>query len=185
MQDDKLVDRSRFQFYGGCWHLAQTADRHDVVNPSTGDAFATVEYASKSDVSAAVSAAVLAWPQWKLSPAKTRAHYLAAFAQGLEARKDSLCQLQMLNNGKPLHEALIDVEDAIAAFEYYAELAETLDESQGTVVDLADDAYAGCTYFEAIGPVGLIVPWNFPLVTSAWKIAPRAGRRLLGHDESL
>ena len=78
----------------------------------------------------------------------------------------------MLNNGKPRAEAEIDVGDAVATFDYYATLAEGLDARQGEPVPMPDAAFAGKTRFEPVGPVGMIVPWNFPLVTSAWKIAP-------------
>ena len=76
------------------------------------------------------------------------------------------------NNGKPRAEAEIDVGDAVATFDYYAGLAEGLDARQGEPVAMPDAAFAGKTRFEPVGPVGMIVPWNFPLVTSAWKIAP-------------
>jgi betaine-aldehyde dehydrogenase len=78
----------------------------------------------------------------------------------------------MLNNGKPRPEAEIDVGDAVATFDYYAGLAEGLNARQGEPVPMPDAAFAGKTRFEPVGPVGMIVPWNFPLVTSAWKIAP-------------
>lgn len=172
MHNNEFIHRDRFQFYGGAWQASEKCNRYDVINPSTGERFASVEYASRGDISAAVTTAVSAFAQWKASSGESRAHFLQAFANGLKHRQESLCELQMLNNGKPKHEALVDIEDAIAAFEYYADLAIKLDNQQGADVDLADADYSGRTYFEPIGPVGLIVPWNFPLVTSAWKIAP-------------
>ncbi len=78
----------------------------------------------------------------------------------------------MANNGKPRFEAELDISDAIATFEYYAEQATGLDARQGADVPVPDDGFRARLRQEPIGPVGLIVPWNFPLVTSAWKLAP-------------
>jgi len=87
-------------------------------------------------------------------------------------RRETLVHLQSTNNGKPLFEAGIDVDDVIATFEYYAGLAETLDEQQDKTVELPSDAFAARVRREPCGVVGLIVPWNFPMVTTAWKLAP-------------
>jgi betaine-aldehyde dehydrogenase len=65
-----------------------------------------------------------------------------------------------------------NLSDAVATFDYYAELATQLDERQNSLVALPDAGYTGKTRFEPLGAVGMIVPWNFPLVTNAWEIAP-------------
>jgi betaine-aldehyde dehydrogenase len=90
----------------------------------------------------------------------------------LESRKEYLVRVQMHNNGKPKVEAEIDVGDAIATFDYYASLTEGLDARQDARVDHNGGAHFGLVRHEPVGPIGMIVPWNFPLVTSAWKIAP-------------
>jgi betaine-aldehyde dehydrogenase len=123
-------------------------------------------------VGLAVDAAERAFPGWRGHSGRERGDYLRAFARALTKRRAVLVDLQMRNNGKPRSEADVDVSDAIATFDYYAELARDLDTRQGSPVTLPDAAYAGATRFEPLGPVGMIVPWNFPLVTSAWKIAP-------------
>ncbi|HJR33239.1 MAG TPA: aldehyde dehydrogenase family protein, partial [Pseudomonas sp.] len=74
--------------------------------------------------------------------------------------------------GKPLFEAAIDVDDVIATFEYYAGLAEGLDAKQDSAVALPTDDFSARLRREPCGVVGLIVPWNFPMVTTAWKLAP-------------
>jgi betaine-aldehyde dehydrogenase len=81
-------------------------------------------------------------------------------------------KLQSSNNGKPLFEAAIDVDDVIATFEYYAGLAEGLDARQDSNVELPTDDFSARVRREPCGVVGLIVPWNFPMVTTAWKLAP-------------
>jgi len=76
------------------------------------------------------------------------------------------------SNGKPLFEAGIDVDDVIATFEYYAGVADEMDASQGRPVALPTEDFSARVRREPCGVVGLIVPWNFPMVTTAWKLAP-------------
>ena len=80
--------------------------------------------------------------------------------------------LQSSNNGKPQFEAAIDVDDVIATFDYYAELAEGLDAGQDSNVPLPSEDFSARLRREPCGVVGLIVPWNFPMVTTSWKVAP-------------
>ena len=166
-----LTERAASAFIDGAWRVAG-GPPIKAVDPSTGAAFAQVAAASPADVAAAAEAAARAFSSWRLTRGADRAAYLRVFARGVEARRPELEALQMRNNGKPRGEAEIDVSDAVATFDYYAGLAEDLDARQGTEVPMPDGAFAGKTRFEPVGPVGMIVPWNFPLVTSAWKIAP-------------
>jgi betaine-aldehyde dehydrogenase len=159
-------------FIDGAWHSAGSATHLPVFNPSNGEQIASVTSASAADVDLAVQAACRALPAWSRRPASERAGYLRAFAVELEARRRALIELQMRNSGKPRHEAELDISDAIATFAYYAELADGLDARQGAAVALPDNSYQSFTRVEPLGVVGLIVPWNFPLVTSAWKLAP-------------
>jgi betaine-aldehyde dehydrogenase len=159
-------------FIDGAWHTAHSASQLPVFNPSTGEQIASVACASAADVELAVPAARHAFPAWSQRPARERADYLRAFAAEIEARSPQLIELQMRNSGKPRHEAKLDISDAIATFAYYAELADGLDARQNAAVDLPDSSYQSFTRQEPLGVVGLIVPWNFPLVTSAWKLAP-------------
>lgn len=167
-----LISRPKSLYFGGDWHAARTPARLGIVDPSTGAEFAAIEAGGAEDVADAVGAAVSAFPNWRDLPGAVRATFLRQIAAGLEARRGALVALQMLNNGKPRFEADIDVSDAIATFAYYAGLADDLDAGQGVPVALADPAFDGAMRREPVGPVGLIVPWNFPLVTSAWKLAP-------------
>jgi betaine-aldehyde dehydrogenase len=167
-----LLSRPKSLYFAGAFHAAIAPERLEIVNPSTGESFATIDAGGAEDMPLAVSAATAAFPGWRDTSGAERAKFLRGIAVGLEARRNALVALQMLNNGKPRFEADIDVSDAIATFTYYAGLAEELDADQGASVALADPGYAGATRQEPLGPVGLIVPWNFPLVTSAWKLAP-------------
>lgn len=166
----KLAHRPEPLFIGGRFR-AGGGDALSVTDPSTGRPFTEVATATAADVDAASTAAERTFAAWSRTSGAERAGYLRAFARELKAREDALVALQMQNNGKPRPEAELDVGDAIATFDYYAGLAEDLDARQGTQVGMPD-GFRGRTRFEPVGPVGLIVPWNFPLVTSAWKIAP-------------
>ncbi|MBB1518725.1 aldehyde dehydrogenase family protein [Aquipseudomonas guryensis] len=159
-------------FIDGTWQTASCATRLPVFNPSNGEQIASVACASEADVELAVQAAQRALPAWSQRPASERAAYLRAFAAQIEARGPQLIELQMRNSGKPRHEAELDIADAIATFVYYADLADGLDARQNAAVALPDSSYQAFTRLEPLGVVGLIVPWNFPLVTSAWKLAP-------------
>ena len=163
---------SRLLYIDGQWQAADSGAVLRPIAPATREALPEVACAGVSDVERAVAAAKRAFADWKLTSAAQRAGYLRAFAEQLEARRETLITLQMQASGKPRLEAEIDIGDAIATFAYYAELADQLDARQNAEVALPDAGYRSQTRFEPIGVVGLIVPWNFPLVTSAWKVAP-------------
>jgi betaine-aldehyde dehydrogenase len=172
MIEKPLLERRRSLFIDGEWRTPAAPQPIAVVDPSTGGALARIDGAGAIDVDAAVTAATAAFPRWRQLSGRERGRFLRAFAKGLEPRRDALVRVQMRNSGKPKVEAEIDVGDAVATFDYYADMAEQLDGNQDSAVALPDAGYAGRTRFEPVGPVGMIVPWNFPLVTSAWKIAP-------------
>jgi betaine-aldehyde dehydrogenase len=172
MIEKSLLERERSLFIGGEWRSPTAAQSITAVDPSTGGVLARVDGAGAADVDAAVTAATAAFPRWRRLSGRERGCYLRAFAKALPPRREALVRLQMRNSGKPRGEAETDVSDAIATFDYYADMAEQLDGLQDGAVALPDAGYAGRTRFEPVGPVGMIVPWNFPLVTSAWKIAP-------------
>lgn len=169
--------RDKAVYIRGAWHTGCGDKPLEAVDPSSGKVFADIAPASAKQVSLAGQAAAEAFSEWRSLSGAARAGHLRGFSDGLRARKDELVALQMRNNGKPRSEAMIDVDDAAAAFDYYAALAADLDGRQGggfMLADpgLADPGLAGRTYFEPLGPAALIVPWNFPLVTTAWKLAP-------------
>lgn len=159
-------------YIAGRWAAGEGTDILSVFDPSIAQPFAELRAASTGQVDLAVAAARQALPAWKNGAPGERARYLRGFAEAIDGRRDALAELQMRNNGKPRHEAEVDIDDAVATFAYYADLAEGLIDRQSRQVALAASGFSSHTRLEAIGVVGLIVPWNFPLVTSAWKIAP-------------
>ncbi|MFK8329737.1 aldehyde dehydrogenase family protein [Pseudomonas sp. BJa5] len=158
-------------YIDGRWVEGLGDDCISVFEPARGQPFAELRAASVAQVDQAVAAARLALPAWKNTCPSERASLLRGFAIQLDQRREALLAVQMQNNGKPRHEAEIDLDDAIATFHYYADLAEQLP-GKNRDVPLAAVGFSARTRLEPVGVVGLIVPWNFPLVTSAWKLAP-------------
>jgi betaine-aldehyde dehydrogenase len=159
-------------YIDGAWCRGAGGQRLPVVNPSTEAILAEVDVAGEADVERAVQAAARAFRTWKNTTGAERGACLRKIARGVEARGERLAALQSLNNGKPLAEARIDVGDVVATFDYYAELAEQLDHTAEVEVPLPSAAHRAVIRREPAGVAALIVPWNFPMVTTAWKLAP-------------
>lgn len=160
------------QFIDNRWVASKATRTLDVMNPYREEVIARVTAGDSADVDAAVAAARDAQPGWQALGGEARAQYLDGFAQALTARREALIELSATNNGKPLLEAGIDLDDAIACYRYYAGQARALDARQGERVEVEMEGVEARAYFDPAGVVGLITPWNFPLVTSAWKLAP-------------
>ncbi|WP_170929940.1 MULTISPECIES: aldehyde dehydrogenase family protein [unclassified Pseudomonas] len=143
-----------------------------VINPATEALLTTVNGGDERAVDRAVAAAAEAFKAWSKTTGAERAAILRNIANGVRNGREHLMKLQSSNNGKPLFEAVIDVDDVIATFEYYAGLADSLDAKNDAEVPLPSDDFSARVRREPCGVVGLIVPWNFPMVTTAWKLAP-------------
>ena len=158
-------------FINGEWRHGE-ASPLTVIDPSTATPIARVSTASAADVDAAVDAAGAALRCWRATSLAERGARLKEIADGIDARKDELIALQMRCNGKPRFEAELDVGDSAATFRYYAQCC--IDGTVQTTSDVAlpDAAFKGQVRHEPVGVCALIVPWNFPMVTTAWKLAP-------------
>jgi betaine-aldehyde dehydrogenase len=157
-------------YINGQWSAGREHLR--VINPATEALLTTVNGGDEHAVDQAVAAASEAFKSWSQTSGAERGAILRNIANGVRNGRDHLMSLQSSNNGKPQFEAAIDVDDVIATFEYYAELAEGLDAQQDSNVPLPSDDFSARLRREPCGVVGLIVPWNFPMVTTAWKLAP-------------
>lgn len=144
----------------------------EVINPATEALIATVGTGNAETVDLAVQSAAGALASWSNSSGALRASVLRRIAEGIQQNRQQLITLQSRNNGKPLAEAGLDVDDVIATFDYYAQLAEGLDAAQDRSVELPSSDFSARLRREPCGVVALIVPWNFPMVTTAWKLAP-------------
>lgn len=160
------------QFIDNQWVRSRGNHYLPVMNPYHEEMIAEVTGGAPEDVEVAVSAARRALPAWRSLDGATRAGYLEGFADGLTRRKETLIRLSSTNNGKVLSEAAIDLDDAIACYRYYADQARRLEARQGAPITTDMTGIEARCYQDPVGVVGLITPWNFPLVTSAWKLAP-------------
>ena len=163
----------RNQLYiDGRWQDPVEPGRIPVFDPYRGTVYHEVAAGGPADVEKAVAAAKTAFPAWRDAGGRERARYLAAIAEKLQDRTEELACLSSRNNGKPLGEARIDMADAAASFAYYAEQAIALQDRQDADVALPDHGFHARLRQEPAGVASLIVPWNFPLVTTSWKVAP-------------
>ena len=147
--------------------------RIDVVNPATGAVISSISDATKSDVDAAVDAARQAFEHesWRDMKPAQRASLLSKYADIIEAHADELAMLEVIDGGKPLMLAKpVDVMATVGAFRYYAGWADKI-HGQTHNTNMPGDNHV-FTLKEALGVAALIVPWNYPLVMAAMKLAP-------------
>jgi aldehyde dehydrogenase (NAD+) len=144
----------------------------ETINPATGEILANVAEADAADVDLAVKAARKAFHSqapWRRMSASERGKMLNRLADLIEKNIEELATLESLDNGKPRHVALAaDLQLVIACYRYYAGWA---DKVQGKTIPVNGD-YFCYTRHEPVGVVGQIIPWNFPLLMQAWKLAP-------------
>jgi acyl-CoA reductase-like NAD-dependent aldehyde dehydrogenase len=138
-----------------------------VVEPATEQVMAEVPRAGVEETDAAVAAAKAAFPAWRAISPASRARHLRALADAVEARAEELATLEARNVGKPIGDARAEIEMVIECFRYYAGAPERL---LGRTIPVAGGV--DMTFREPLGVVGLITPWNFPLVIASWKVAP-------------
>ncbi len=145
------------QFIGG--RFTKAASLFDVFNPATGERIARVSQGSAADIDAAVAAARKAQGKWAALPGQERAKYLYALARHVQKRERFLAVLELIDNGKPIRESRdIDVPLVARHFYHHAGWA-----------SLIESEFPGT---KPVGVCGQIIPWNFPLLMLAWKIAP-------------
>jgi betaine-aldehyde dehydrogenase len=159
-------------YIDGRWQPAAEGATLPAINPATEEVIAHVAAGGPEDVDRAVAAAKRAFDGWRRTSGAERAGFLRAIAKEVRARRDALIRLSSLNNGKPLAEAAVDMDDVAAAFDYYADLALDLDRRQDSPVAVPDSGFRASMRLEPAGVAALTVHWNFPLVTTAWKVAP-------------
>ncbi len=161
-------------FINGEWHLPLKGGRFPVVNPATEEIIADAPAGTAEDINTAVRAARVAFDHglWPKLSGRERAGYLRAMAARIEERTQDLARLEVLDNGKPLPEAVWDIEDTAGCFRFYADLAEELDANPEEVIPLGDDRFSSRVVREPVGVAGAIIPWNYPLLMAAWKVAP-------------
>jgi len=155
----------------GEWLEPESGRHYDDINPSTGEVVAAVAEASAGDVDRAVKAARAAFQEgaWSRLHASERGRLLYRLARLVEEHSQELAEIDAVDAGKPVTSSLrVDLPAAVDCFEYYAGWA---DKIHGETVPVKGGAF---TYLlrQPVGVVGQIIPWNFPLMMAAWKLAP-------------
>lgn len=157
-------------FINGEWRTSNNKDIHEVLNPATGEVIATAPRATVEETKEAIQVARDTFESgvWSDLTAQERAKYLYKIADKIDERFEELVELEVMNNGKRKAEAEFDVGDAATCFRYYAGL---ITAPSGETYSVPEPVQA-MVVREPVGVAGLIVPWNFPLLMSVWKIAP-------------
>jgi phenylacetaldehyde dehydrogenase len=161
----------------GEWHDSATGETIEVLNPADGSVLCRVPNANETDIDRAVQAARRAFDDsaWSRMKPTDRERLLLRAADAIEASAREFAEIEALDNGKSAAVAeALDVTMAAQCFRYMAGWATKI---EGSTVDAAipyspSNAYFGYTRKEAVGVVGAIIPWNFPLLMAAWKLAP-------------
>jgi acyl-CoA reductase-like NAD-dependent aldehyde dehydrogenase len=168
-----LREQPKKLFIGGRWVEAASGRTFDTLNPATGEVLARVAEGGAEDIDRAVAAARRTFESgvWKDLPPAERARALWRVGDLIEERAQELAELESLDNGMPITDALVwFVPLAAATFRYYAGWVTKLD---GATQQISlPGKYLSYTLRQPVGVVGQIIPWNFPIVMAAWKLAP-------------
>ena len=156
-------------FIGGEFVDALDGATIDVINPFDGSIITRVAEAKAADVDRAVAAATRALPAWRSMPAMQRGRLLGKLADAIEAHADELAELEAIDTGHPIRDTKgLDVPRTAVTFRYFAGMA---DKHQGSVVPV-EAGFLNYVQRDPVGVVGQIVPWNFPLMFTSWKLGP-------------
>jgi betaine-aldehyde dehydrogenase len=155
-------------FINGQWAESSSGKTFPVYDPSTEAVIAEVPDCNAKDVDRAVAAAKDAFDGWSQTTAQERGRVLFRLAERIRKEAEPLAQLESRNGGKPIVEAEFDIADVATCFEYYGGLATKI---TGHVNPVPDNALS-LSLKEPVGVAGQIIPWNYPLLMAAWKLAP-------------
>ena len=168
MEKAKLQERYQL-FIGGQWKDASDHETFKTICPADGSTLAECAQATQEDVDEAVKAAWEAFKTWKHTTVAERAAILNKIAAIIDENKEHLAMVESMDNGKPIRETLaVDIPMAADHFRYFAGCIQA---EEGSANILGKDTLS-LILREPIGVVGQIVPWNFPFLMAAWKLAP-------------
>lgn len=166
---EKYISDRYSLFIGGKWVDGKEGKTFDAYNPANGERLATCVDAGKEDVNAAVDAAWKAFESWKNVSVQDRSRMLLKIADLIDENREKLAMIETLDNGKPIRETMnLDVPLSADHFRYFAGVIRG---EEGEAVMIDKDTMS-IVLREPLGVVGQIVPWNFPLLMAAWKLAP-------------
>src|SRR6266436_4731902 len=156
-------------FIAGEFVDAEARGRIEVFNPHDNSKIADVAEARQADIDRAVVAAAKAFPAWGGIAAADRGRLLLKLADAIESRSEELAHVESIDTGHPLRDTRgLDVPRTAATFRYFGGMADKL---QGSVIPV-EKGFLDYVTREPIGVVGQIVPWNFPLMFTSWKMGP-------------
>lgn len=156
-------------FIGGRWVDGVEGGTIDVINPHDGSVITAIAEARAADVDRAVEAAQKAFPAWSSMAAMDRGRLLLKLADRIEEEQAELGRLEALNTGHPFRDTqILDVPRTAVTYRYFGGMA---DKFEGSVIPV-EAGFLNYLEREAVGVVGQIVPWNFPLMFTSWKMAP-------------
>src|SRR5262252_1793792 len=166
----KTSVRSYQNYVNGQWVSSVSGETFPVYDPSTEEVIAQVASSSAADIDQAVKAARGAFDSgpWATTTAQERGRILFKLAEKIRQNAAQLAELECRNTGKPIVEAEFDIADVATCFEYYGGLANKV---SGSVNPVPANALS-FTMREPVGVAGQIIPWNYPLLMAAWKVAP-------------
>lgn len=167
---EKVKLQERYGLYiNGQWREASNGDTYTATSPADGSVLAVCAQATREDVDDAVKAAWEAFKTWKKTTPAQRAAILNKIADIIDANKEHLAMVESMDNGKPIRETMnVDIPLSAQHFRYFAGciLAE-----EGTA-SVFNEQFLSLVLREPLGVVGQIIPWNFPFLMAAWKLAP-------------
>ncbi len=158
-------------FIGGGWTKAAEGGTREILNPANNECIGLVADGTARDAEKAVAFARKAFDEgpWPRMRAQERARILFQIADLIDKHADALAKLETRNNGKPLREARLDISDAANCFRYYGGLAT---KALGQTFEVPEPAIQTIVVREPIGVCAQIIPWNYPFLMAAWKLAP-------------
>ena len=168
--DSKVQFKAQYEnFIGGQWVAPVRGEYFDNVSPVDGKVFTKIPRSSVEDIELALDAAHKAKAEWNKSSPTVRSNILLKIADRMEANLEMLAVAETWDNGKPVRETLAaDIPLAIDHFRYFAGCIRA---QEGGISEIDDDTIA-YHFHEPLGVVGQIIPWNFPILMAAWKLAP-------------
>ncbi len=171
--DAKVQYKAQYDnFIGGQWTPPVKGTYFDVITPISGKVYTQAARSGAEDVEKALDAAHAATDAWGRTPPAARANILLRIADRIEQNLEMLAYAETVDNGKPVRETLAaDIPLSVDHFRYFAG---ALRAQEGAISDLDENTVA-YHFHEPLGVVGQIIPWNFPILMAAWKLAPALG----------
>ena len=169
----KIQYKSKYDnFIGGKWVAPIKGQYFDVVTPISGKVYTQVARSTAEDIDAALDAAHAAADKWARTSPTERSNILLKIADRIEANLEVLAYAETVDNGKAIRETLnADIPLSVDHFRYFAG---ALRAQEGSISEI-DETTVAYHFHEPLGVIGQIIPWNFPILMAAWKLAPALG----------